>query len=152
MSAPTDAALERLEAALTEAQAEVRAERPLHRYHARALLVQLGEWILSLEEREREPDSSWRERCSFLKEAAAESWTRAVEEELALASAEHIQAIDPRFLEHPRYDFAYTLAARERLEARLRACEYLEIEVAEGLLTRVSEADERLAPYLERRS
>jgi hypothetical protein len=81
-----------------------------------------------------------------------ERWTEAVDSELSLAVAEHVHSADPHYLELPGYDFAYAIAARERLEARLRAAELLGLPVAEGLLDQVTAADERLQPFLERES
>ena len=78
-----------------------------------------------------------------------EHWTEAVDSEIYLAVTEHVNSVDPRYLDHPQYDFAYTVSARERLEARLRALEALEWNVDESLLDQVSAADGRLAPYLE---
>ena len=153
----------RLEAALAELQRDLRAKQPVHRYHARALLVPLGELILAGEEAAaRETDGgprngapagedlaeAWTARVREAVTPLEERWTAAASEELALACAEHVQGVDPRFLDHPGYDFVYTVRARERLEARLRACGALDVELPEGLLARVAEADARLAPYL----
>ncbi len=80
-----------------------------------------------------------------------ERWTDALDSEISLAVAEHVGSVDPRYLDHPTYDFTYTVAARERLEARLRAMEAMSATVDEKLLDQVSAADERLAPYLEAR-
>ncbi|MFT7670590.1 MAG: hypothetical protein ACI8X5_003300 [Planctomycetota bacterium] len=79
-----------------------------------------------------------------------ERWTEALESELALAVAEHVASVDPKFLEMPIYDFKYTVAARERLELRLQAMELLRSTVPESLLEQIASADERLLPYLER--
>lgn len=154
MSSPAEEFSAELESALETIRTEIKAEHALTRYHARAVLVPLGEWTLRLEEDETEDPAldEWAARVRKGVEPAEESWSRAVQEELSLASAEHVQAVDPRFLDHPRYDFTYTVNARTRLEARIRACQALDFEMPEGLLDRVAEADARLAPYLERAS
>lgn len=80
-----------------------------------------------------------------------ERWDEAVESEMTLAATEFVQSVDPKYLDNPIYDFEYTVAARERLEARLRAAELLSVSLPEGLLEQISASDERLAPYLETR-
>lgn len=79
-----------------------------------------------------------------------ERWTEAVESEMTLAVAEHVHSVDPHFLDLPSYDFAYTIAARERLEARLFAAELLGLRIHEHLLEQITQADERLHPYLQK--
>lgn len=83
-------------------------------------------------------------------EPHAERWEEAVESEMMLAVAEHVHSVDPKFLDMPTYDFAYTIAARERLEQRLKAMELLGLRVSEPLLDQVAEADARLLPYLDK--
>ena len=140
-----------LESALVDLAADVKAKSGPHRHHARAILIPLGQLMLAAQEAggELEPGADWVERIQGLVEPVAELWSAAVAEELSLACAEHIRAIDPRFLDHPGYDFPYTIGARARLEARLLGCQALDLEVPEGLLDRVAEADARLAPYLK---
>jgi hypothetical protein len=117
-------------------------------HDARLLLVALGRRILR-----DGPAASEAvvDDARALLEPVREAWTAAVERELEMATLEHVQGVDPRYLEHPRYDFEYTLDARERLEARLRAAEALDHEVPDETLARIARADETLEPYLERR-
>ncbi len=136
-----------LEAALAELAAALRKKRKPSRFHARAILVALGEQIL-VEDGARVTAGVARV-AELVRELAAD-WEAVVREELELAATEFVRSVDPRFLSHPRYDFAYTVTARERLEARLSAAERLGIGPAEGLLEQVVEADELLAPHLRR--
>jgi hypothetical protein len=88
-----------------------------------------------------------------LSEAAephGERWDEAVESEMTLAVSEHVHGVDPKYLDMPGYDFAYTIAARERLEQRLVAAELLKWKVTEHLLDQVADADARLLPYIEK--
>jgi hypothetical protein len=78
-----------------------------------------------------------------------ESWQAAIDEELTLAVTEHVRSCDPKALKLPRYDFPYTVAARHRLEARLRAAAELDMPASELLLEQIEQADRTLAPYLE---
>ena len=119
------------------------------RHDARALLVPLGQLALDHEEDEATL-APYLAEVRPLIDARPEAWALAMDEEISLASAEHVQAVDPRFLEHPRYDFGYTVAARARLEARLQACQVLGHPVPEAPLDRIARADEALRPYLER--
>jgi hypothetical protein len=136
---------------LTEALGELeelvttpRRGRP-NRYDARAVLISLGTLL-----RTEGPEAcrSEVERARRTGEALGESWASAVLGELSLACAEHVHAVDPRYLDLPNYDFAYTLRARERLEARLVAAEALGHGAPTPLLDGVRRSDERLAPHL----
>lgn len=157
MSSPPQSRDE-LEKALGELEADKKAKRAPNRYSARAVLVPLGLVLLEHESEESLGESHPElrplvDRARSIVQAFDEApfdgaFRQAVQEELALAGAEHVHSVDPRFLEHPRYDFAYTLGARERLEARLVAARALEIEIDEGLLEQIARADERLQPYL----
>jgi hypothetical protein len=92
--------------------------------------------------------------AGLLREAAApheDRWHEAVESEMTLAVTEFVSCVDPNFLDKPIYDFEYTVAARERLEARLWAADAIGTHLPEGLLDQVLQADEMLAPYLEDR-
>jgi hypothetical protein len=91
-------------------------------------------------------------RLRGLEGAAAESWGAAVADELERACEEHVLGVDPRYLGHPRFDFRYTLEARERLAARLRAAERLALPLPKRWLDAVLEADQRVAAELARRS
>ena len=132
-----------LEIALNHLQARVEAEEPPSRYDARWLLIELGSVLLREDDRATgaEADTALHAlvaRSRKVVQRLGVPWERAVREELQLAAAEHIHAVDPRWLSHPRYDMAYTLAARERLEARIRAAAALgtplEPQLAEGVL------------------
>lgn len=118
-----------------------------NRYHARALLLPLGELLLS--EGASTLDDLM-ERTRAVTDALGESWREAALGELALAAAEHIHAADPRYLGLENYDFAYTFRARERLEARLAAAGELDLSLPPGLQNEVRAADERLEPHLGR--
>ncbi|MCA8981464.1 MAG: hypothetical protein KDC14_15650 [Planctomycetes bacterium] len=119
-----------------------RKKQQPNRFHARELLTALGELILA--EGEGLPE------VELVRAAVTpfEHWEKAVAEELSLACTEHIQGVDPRYLDLPNYDFEYLVAARERLEARLTAVDALGLEVSEDLLNRVAEADRVVEPYL----
>lgn len=139
------------EAALVELAAAIKKKRSPTRYHARALLVTLGRMTLDAEDQEGEPPTAALiRRLQETVEPQQEGWEAAVRDELKLACSEHILGVDPRFLEHPRFDFEYVVAARERLEARLAAAEALDLMPGEDDLDRLAAADRQLAPYLER--
>jgi hypothetical protein len=70
---------------------------------------------------------------------------------MELSCTEHVQAIDPRYLDHPRYDFDYTVQARQRLEMRFNALDLLGVDADEVLLAQVARADAILEPYLQRK-
>ena len=138
------------EQALTEVLDELatlakrRGAVPNH-YHARDVLVALGRIVL---ERGDEAAAPWVPRLQGALEPFPEAFAEAAAAEIAQAAEEHVRSVDPRFLQHPRYDFAYTVAARERLEARFVAADLLGLEPDEALLERVAEADGVLEPYL----
>ena len=138
-----------LELRIAEVGKAIRGRRSPTRYDARDLLILLGRRALDAEQ--GESDSAViavAERLRVAVEPWGEAWERAVEEELALAAGEHVRSVDPRFLAHPRYDLAYTVGARERLEARLVACRLLGLDPPEALLDRIEEADVALEPLL----
>jgi hypothetical protein len=130
-----------------EALAGGREGRPT-RYHARAVLIPLGQLLLAGEPAERGP---YLARLARAVESQREAWTAALSEELALACAEHIHSVDPRHLEHPRFDFGYVVSARARLEARLRAAAALGVAPSPVLRERVAEADRLLEAHQPRR-
>ena len=141
----SDPAFEQAVRALAKA---ARSKNPPSHRHARDILLLLGAAVLA------EGEDAQEERLAAIDGAVGERrepWLRAVEHELAMACNEHVQSVDPRYLDHPRYDFAYTIAARERLEARLAAASVMGIEVSEEALERVAQADRSLAPYLRER-
>lgn len=131
-----------IEENLAELKQRATKKQQPNRFHARELLVALGELILA--EGEELPEIE-RVRTAL---APFEHWDKAVAEELSLACTEHIQGVDPRYLDLPNYDFEYLVGARERLEARLTAADALGLPVSEDLLNRVAEADRVVEPYL----
>jgi len=142
-----DDAKQELETSLTELGAWIRSKKKPTRHHARAVLVSLGRWM----EDESPPEDATAaigDRLVQLVRPLGEAWEAAVHDELILACTEHVQSVDPRYLDHPRYDFAYTVAAREALEARLRAASALGMSPTEELLDKVTRADALLLPYL----
>jgi hypothetical protein len=137
-----------LQAAIDELVRRKKAKEVPDRQLVRLALLALGRLIM--DQGEADTRKAARELTAAA-ESHGERWTEAVASEMGLAVAEHVHSADPRYLDMPTYDFAYTIAARERLEARLQAATLLELPVAEGLLDQVSAADERLRPYLESR-
>jgi len=132
---------EELRASLEEIRAVIRAGEALERRDVREVLIPLGE--LLAEERSEEAEAA----LLHLKEVLGshgERFEAVVRDELALACAEHVHSVDPRYLDLPNYDLEYTRAARRRLEARLLAAARLGIEPSEGLVAQVQEADRRL--------
>lgn len=124
-----------------------RKKRRPERRDVRAALIPLGELLLSgdadgrqLAERARPSLVGWAEG-----KAMADS-------ELALACAEHVHSVDPRYLGLASYDLEYVLDARERLRARMSAAEILGLSVPSALARAVGEADARLEAYLARES
>lgn len=141
-----DPEIPELDAALGQLRELSPKQKPGHR-HARAVLVPLGITIL---EQGEDAALGAAARVQAAVEPFGDAWTDAVDAELRMACTEHIQSVDPRYLDLPNYDFAYTMAARERLEARLAASGLLGYAPPEDLLDRVAKADATLAPYLER--
>ncbi len=117
------------------------------RWHARPLLLALGHALLEGQEALAQ---ELEHKLGTLRPPHDGIWKQAVLEELNLACTEHVRSADPRYLSRPDYDWGYTLAAREDLEARLRAAEALEIEAPQALLEQVLQADARIAPFLKR--
>ena len=138
---------DRLEAALEEIRAVLRAGEELERRDVRDVLVPLGE--LLLEGRTADAEGALARLREALAGAEA-AWGRVVEDELSLACAEHVHSVDPRYLDLPNYDLEYTRRARRRLEARLRAARELGLGPSEALLSQVARADallvERFGP------
>ncbi len=140
--------MEELEEAVRTLEALVgRGARP-SRHDARRILLALGEILLEGDE----PAASGPiGRLRAVVERVREAWEKACGEELALAASEHVQGVDPRWLSHPRFDLAYVVEARRRLEMRLRAMERLGQEPDEVWLDRIAQADQLLQPHLEDR-
>ena len=134
--------------ALTALEELGRQKRPHPtRHDARALLVPLGQLLLAGAD---VAVDEVRERIAAATRTCTDRWTAALTEELQLACAEFVTSVDERYLDMPSYDFDYTSAARERLEARLVACEALGVPIPAGMRTRIADADRIYAPYLER--
>jgi hypothetical protein len=136
-------------AALAAAEAlykDPRKPKRPNRFLVRDLLLPLGETLLD----DPAAAAPAAERVRAVVDRDRESWQAAVDEELTLAATEHVRSCDPKALKLPRYDFPYTVAARHRLEARLRAAAELDMPASEVLLEQIERADEALAPYLER--
>lgn len=142
-----------LQRALRDLRARLEAGTSPTRHDARAVLVPLGERLLA------EGPNGVASELDRLKElvrrapdAWGSAWSRAVEDEMDMACAEHVRSVDPRWLEHPEYDLEYTLDARRRLEARLRALAEIGFAVKPELLASVARADSRLAAHPPPRS
>jgi hypothetical protein len=139
-------------AALEDAVAAVRAlaekRKAPTRHHVRDLLLALGAAIRAGEESEVTRAHA---ALSVIVPAFGPRWPAVVADELALACTEHVRSVDPRYLDHPRYDFEYTVAARERLELRLRAAQRLGLPATSEWLARVARADAQLAASMKRR-
>jgi len=115
--------------------------RRIGRWDARAVLVPLGRLVLARGE-EGAREELERVRAAALRHGPA--WEAAVQEELSLSCAEHIQGTDARYLTLPTFDWDYVLEARERLEARVRAARALGTEPPPALWGLVLEADRRI--------
>jgi hypothetical protein len=120
----------------------------IDRLHARAVLLAIGNRAL---EEDDVQAAKMVERTRELTAAREADWQAAVRDEILMASTEHVRSVDPRFLSRPDYDLHYAVEARADLEARLRAAEWLGIEVAPNLLERVAAADKLLEPLLRAR-
>ncbi len=136
-----------LDTALAELAAVLRKKRDPTRFHARAILLAVGELSLS---GDAAAAAAAAERVAAIVGDRHDPWARAVHEEIEMAAVEFVRSVDPKYLDHPKYDFAYTVVARERLEARLAATEVFGILPTDEILEQVSAADARLAPHLER--
>jgi len=133
-------------AALEElAKTPPKGRRSTDRYDVRPILIGLGDAIL-----QGGPEGAQKALVQLASLAAklGEEWASACESEVALACSEHINGVDARYLNHPKYDFKYTIRGRELLEARLIAARELGISVSASLMREVQAADERLVPFL----
>jgi hypothetical protein len=135
-----------LQQALTDMEAINKEGRAPSRYEARALLLPLGALIL---EGEATGLSVTLGHIGSLIEEQAEAWSVAIADELGLAGDEFCLSINPDYLKHPRYDFAYAATSREQLEQRVQAAEHLGFPVSEVLLGRIQESDAIFEPFLE---
>ena len=131
-----------LEDALAGIEALEKERRPPSRHHARPLLVGLGQLLLSGTPNEAE---SVKRKLQRLPPAVAEAWPAAVADEMAMAATEYVRSVDPRYLDHEKYDWDYTLEARERLADRLRAVRFLGIELEPSILAGIERADRGVA-------
>ncbi len=131
-----------LDGALAEIEGLAKKDGRPTRHHARPLLVGLGELLLSAAP--HEADAAKR-RLEGLPPGVAEAWSAAVADEIAMAATEYVRSVDPRYLDHPKYDWAYTLEARQQLADRLRAVRFLGIEVDGNLLAGIDRADRMVA-------
>ena len=136
-----------LESAIDDLEkiAKKKSPRP-SRYHARDILIALGTLAASDLPFPKEEIVA---RLLKLTEPFTDSWQRAVDEELQLACAEFVTSVDEHYLKVVGYDFDYTTRARERLGARMLACELLSCEVAPKLTDQIERADLIYAPYRE---
>jgi hypothetical protein len=130
-----------LEAAFANLEALVAQREGPTRHDARPILLGIGECLLSGRSSEATDAKS---RLGALPPAFREAWDAAVRDELTMACTEHIRSVDTRYLDHPAYDFEYTLEARRLLEARLRAAEWLGCAPDEVLSAGVHRADSTL--------
>jgi len=132
------------QAAVAEIAARKLKKKNVTRFQARSLLIVLGEALLA-------EDATVREAIDLVRALVTESpepWREAVDEEFSLAATEHVRSCEPRYLKMPQYDFEYTVAARHRLEARLRAAVEIDLPIDETLLEQIARADALLEPYL----
>lgn len=136
-----------LEQALALVAEAVRSRHPLNHYHARAVLLPLGLLLTELDDRATQEAVS---RVATAVAPVRKAWERAVREELELAIAEFVRAVDETYLARPDYDFTYTMGARKRLADRLRAADALSIDPPADWLRPMERADHVLAPYLAR--
>jgi hypothetical protein len=137
-----------LEQALRDLEACAARKRPPGRPVVRALLIAYGKALQAAAPDEDPDHHNARERIARAALRLGRGWDDAVSSELALACGEHVQSVDPRYLHLEDYDLEYTLEARERLEARLRAARELGLELPETMARGVREADRRLIERL----
>jgi len=133
-----------LPAALAEVEAWVARRRAPTRHHVRALFIPLGEALL-----EGRDEAEAFARVATWIGRDPEGWNEALKGELTMAATEHVRSADPRWIANPKYDLAYAVEARHRLEARLTCAEHLGLEVADDVLESIARADTVLAPQLD---
>ncbi len=134
------------QATLAELDKLAQEHKAPNHYHARFLLLALGFTLLEEGETEATEQAA---KILLHTEPHGEAWEHAVAEEFSIACAEHIQGVEPRYLELENFDFEYVKRARERLEARFQAAALLGIGVEASLLKQVTSADERLESFLK---
>jgi hypothetical protein len=131
---------------LAAVEAWVARRRPPTRHHVRGVFIALGDALLA---GRADAEAGAFARVATWVARDPSGWNEAFAGELAMAATEHVRSADPRWLGNPKYDLAYTVEARHRLEARLACAEHLGIEVGDELLEAIARADALLAPYLE---
>ena len=137
-----------LEAAIRAVETRAGTRAALTRHEARPILLGIGRALLA-----GRPDevAGAAERLRKLPQPLRESWEDAVRDEMGMAATEHVRSVDPRYIDHPRYDLAYTLEARRQLEQRKRACDHLGLPTDPALLAAVGRSDSILEGHTGRR-
>jgi hypothetical protein len=130
-----------LELALAALEALAAQKGPLTRHDVRPVLIEIGS---ALREAAGADGEASHARFLTLGEGFRQAWEGAVRDELAMACTEHIRSVDPRYLEHPDYDLAYTLEARRLLDARLRGAEVTGVVLDDVLSAGIRRADSLL--------
>jgi hypothetical protein len=139
-----------LRAALESLRTSAQKSRAPTRHQARDLLLALGAALRADDEVEIDAASTALRSLEASSSSFRDRWRAAIADEITLACTEHVRSVDPRYLEHPQYDWEYTIAARERLELRLRAAAKLGFPAAAAQLAQVARADALLAGRQER--
>jgi len=134
-----------LRAALESLRTSAQKSRAPTRHQARDLLLALGAALRAEDEAEIAAASAAMQSLEASSSSFRDRWRAAIADELTLACTEHVRSVDPRYLEHPHYDWEYTIAARERLELRLRAAAKLGLPATAAQLAQVARADALLA-------
>jgi len=127
-----------LEATIRAVEALAPRRASVTRHDVRPILLSIGGSLLA---GRSEEIGDAADRLRALPGALRESWDAAVRDELSMACTEYVRSVDPRFVNHPQYDLAYALEARFQLEARWRACAYLEPAQVEASTAAVARAD-----------
>ena len=147
MTNPTSDPASELRESLVAIKALAKEKRKPSRYDARTLLLPLGALIL---EGDAAGLSETLKQVLALVSSEDEEWAAAIADEMGLAGDEFCLSINPDYIKHPRYDFAYAAASRLQLEQRIQAAQHLEFPISQALLGRIQEADEAFEPYLDR--
>jgi hypothetical protein len=137
-----------LESAIRALEGLASRAGPITRHDERPILPSLGR---SLHAGRKEDLGDAADSSRRLPERSRNAWIAAVKDELAMAGTEYVRCVDPRFLNHPQYDLAYTLEARLQLDARSRACEYLGEPLDPAVVASVGRADALLEDRTETR-
>lgn len=137
-----------LRSAIEAARAAIARRRALGRHETRALLIALGERLLSPDGVASENEVE--QARALLRDERGE-FQETLESEMRMAITEYLQSVDPRYIDLPDYDFHYTVEARSRLESRLVAADALGFSIDAALRERIGSADGLLEAALERR-